>query len=271
MAQEREKGKLMRLTGLAVLCLVALLLSALGTYSYGEPAEQRDISFAFPYGCSKGENGNCLADSFEAGLNVVLVSKKVNCSAKTADRFMHEHAGNEFEATRLIRTENCLIEKIAQDDKGFIIAVIGADPSAVRVVEAKNDKSLLPKDMELKARKIASLGYKRLKGSQFVRWDVAESPPDVFGVGDTAFLLFQCTDGFLNQDGLPVLVLKKNAFLLKGACAFRSPFFFSIKEKLHVAYWATVSCCGCGDSNFFVYDLSGESPMQVYQSSAFSD
>ncbi len=79
------------------------------------------------------------------------------------------------------------------------------------------------------------------------------------------------SDEFLNQDGLPVLVLKDNAFLLEGSCAFRSPFFFSVKEKLHVSYWATVACCGCGDLNFFVYDLSGESPKLVYDNSHFSD
>jgi hypothetical protein len=265
----------MRVVGLAVLCLFAAVLSALGSYSYGEPARQTGISFSFPYNCSNERQGTgrhtkkfCLADSLQAGLNVVLVGDKGNCSAKTADTFTDEHAGREFEATHLTGTGNCLTEG---NKKGFHVAVVGVDPSVVHVVEPRNDKSPLPEDIELKARKVASSGYQKLEAGRPRKWDVADSPPDVFSVGNVAFLLFQCTDEFLNQDGLPVLVLNDNAFLLEGACASRPPFFFSVKEKLHLAYWATVVCCGCGDSNFFAYDLSGELPTLVYRNSDFSD
>jgi len=251
-----------------------LLLS--GYQSYGEPLEQSGISFSIFYPCHTEEDdqkmqGFCVADSFEKGLNVVLVCEQGGCSAKTADRFMDEDwpGGHEVKATRLTGTENCF----AVDDitKLSPIAVVGVDPSAVRVVEPKTDESPLSKEIESRARKIASSEYQRnFRNPEGSVVDVADSPPDVFSVGNTAFLLFKCSDEFYNQDGLPVLVLNNDAFLLEGACAVRSPFFFSVKEKLYVAYWATVACCGCGDSNFFVYDLSGESPKLVCHNSDFS-
>jgi hypothetical protein len=263
----------MRVMGLAVLSLFMAFLAALGSYSYGEPAGQPGISFSLPYRCGTEKDGKtpkemfCLSDSFPSGLNLVLVSKKEKCSPKTADTFTAGHAANEFEATYLKRTENCFAD---DDENRFRVAVIGVDPSAVHVVEPKTDKSALSKDIELKARKIASNVYQNLSEPTQPAVDVADSSPDVFSVGNTAFLIFECTDEFYNQEGLPVLILNNNAFLLEGMCASRSPFFFTVNNKLHVSYWATVACCGCGDSNFFVYDLSGESPMQVYHNSDFS-
>lgn len=261
----------MRALGIVFLSSFAALISVLGSYSHGESAQETDISFSLAYNCAGEENSDktlsfCLADSFDKGLNVVLVSKTGKCTVKTSDKFkeMNPVADFEFKATHLTETEDCFIG----EDR--VVAVIGVDPSAVRAVEPNAEKSLLSKDMELKARKIASAAYKEMKNPDSVA-DVADSPPDVFSVGNTAFLLFQCTDDFFNQDGLPVLVLKDKAFLLGGACALKSPFFFSVDGKLHVAYWATVACCGCGDSNFFVYDVSGESPEMVYQNSDFSD
>ena len=258
----------MRMLGIAALSSVVALISGLGPFSQGEAVKGPGISFSLPYKCSKDEKTEaeslCLADSFKAGLKVALVSKKGNCIATTAGNFTDERLGSGFKVTRLTGAENCL--NGAEPD----VALIGIDPSAIHVVEPKNDKSALSKDMELKARKIASAAYKEMRNPDSVA-DVADSPPDVFSVGNTAFLLFKCTEDFFNQDGLPVLVLKDKAFLLGGACALKSPFFFSVKEKLHVAYWATVSCCGCGDSNFFIYDVSVESPKLVYQNSDFSD
>jgi hypothetical protein len=265
----------MRLINLAVFSSVAVLLSGLGCYSNDEPVKQPGISFSVPYRCNHLKTIHrktvsdriCLSDSFEPELNVVLVNKEGNCSTKTVDTFTDEHAGFEFKATRLKGIEGCLTES---HKKGFRIAVVGMDPSAVRVVEPKTDESPLSKEIQSGARKVASLAYQEMRGTTEVR-DVADSPPEVFSVGRTAFLLFKCTDEFLNQDGLPVLILNNNAFVLEGSCAFRSPFFFSVNGKLHVAYWATVACCGCGDSQFFVYDLSGESPKLVYRNSNFSD
>ncbi len=265
----------MKVMGRMVVSLLALVLTAPGSYAEGRPVEGTGISFSLPFSCG-GEAGDkrkaneviCLADSFKAGLNVVLVSGKARCTGKTAGTFVNEHLGHEFDATYLTGTAECLTEV---DNTWYEIAVVGVALSGVHVVEARNDKSPLSQEMEAKARKVAKTGYKALSAPGEHVKDVADSAPEVFRAGDAAFLLFKCTDEFLNQDGLPVLVLNNNAFLLEGSCAFRSPFFFTVNNKLHVSYGATVACCGCGDSNLFVYDLSGESPELVYQNSDFSD
>ena len=259
----------MRTLCIAVFSLFAALLSGLGPYSYGESAEESGISFSLAYKCGTEENGKeteklCLAGSFKKGLDVVLVTERGACSAKTEDTFTDEYSDAEFQATRLTGAEDCL----TGEDRSVV--VVGTDPSAVRFIEPNTDISALSKELELKARKVASSGYQKIRATQPIR-DVAASPPEVFGVGNAAFLLFKSTDDFLNQDGLPVMALREDVFPLEGACAFRAPFFFSVNGKLHVSYWATVACCGCGDSQFFVYDLSGESPKLAYQNSDFSD
>jgi hypothetical protein len=257
----------MRLITLALLSSFALLLSGLGSYSWAEFAEKSQISFSLAYKCSTQENDNnrpplsrsssrssrtfCLADSLKSGLDVVLVSKDTKCSAKTGETFT-EVLSNEFKATRLKGTEKCLIGDIA---------VLGVDASVVRVIEPKTDESFLSAEIKLKARKFASSEYDV---------EVADSSPDVFGVGNTAFLLFEPSE-VSPLYGLPVLVLNNNVFSFKGLCASKPPFFFSVKEKLYVSYWATVACCGCGDLNYFVYDVSGKSPKLVYRNSNFSN
>jgi hypothetical protein len=252
----------MRLITLAVLSSFALLLSTLGSSSWGEPVKQPEISFSLAYYCSSDKEGKIrqfenfyLADSLEKGLNVVLVSKKGSCSGKTGDRFTEKYEpepGDEFERTitRLTGKENC---PGADGKDSSRIAIVGVDSSEAHIVEPKNDKSLLSKDMESKARKIASAAY-RAEGFP----DAADFAPDVFIVGKTALLLFKSTDESLNGDGLPVIVFNNNAFELDGTCAW-SPFFLSVKEKIYLAYWATVGCC-CGQNLLLVYDLSGESP-----------
>jgi hypothetical protein len=261
----------MRTLGIAALASILALLNGLGSYSYSESMDKPEISFSLAYNnCVGVENSDktppfCLGNSFDKELKVVLVSKTGKCRVKTSTKFKEKNPvmNFEFEATHLTDMEDCFIGEYT------VVAVIGVDPSAVEVVEPKTEKASLAKDMELKAHKIAGAAYREMRNPDSVA-DVADSPPDVFSVGETAFLLFKCTDDFFNQDGLPVLVLKDKAFLLEGACALK-PFFFSVNGKLHVAYWATVACCGCGDSNFFIYDVSGESPKLVYHNSDFSD
>ena len=180
----------MRLTSLAVLSSFALLLGGLGSFSYCEPVKQSSISFSLPYKCTKDERthteGLCLADSFKAGLSLVLVGQKGTCKAKTTTNFADHSSAREFTATRMTGTENCL------NGEEFDVAIIGVDPSAVHIVEIKNDKSTLSKDMELKARKIASSAYRKIKNRESVP-DVADSSPDVSNVGNAAFLLFKST------------------------------------------------------------------------------
>jgi len=259
----------MRKKAAVILFLSVSVLLVFGSGVYADPVADSEISFSLPFDCYM-EEPYCLAGSFKAGLNVVLVGKSGICKARTGLTFTYEqHAG--FRATRVLGTAECPVFKDETPFKEYRVAVVGADPAEVRVVEPKTDESLLSKEIASKARKIAGSEYHRnFRNPEGSVTDVADSPPDVFSVGNTAFLLFKCTDEFFNQDGLPVLVLNNNAFLLEGSCAFRSPFFFYVKERLYVSYWATVACCGCGDSNFFVYDLSGGSPKLVCHNSDFS-
>ena len=93
---------------------------------------------------------------------------------------------------------------------------MGVDPSRVNVVDSTSDKSPLSKGVELKAREVARLGYRNLAESADPDVNVADSSPDLFRVGNAAFLLFRSTEEFLNQDGLPVLVLKQQCLSIAG-------------------------------------------------------
>lgn len=264
----------MRAIAVMILCLSASVLLLFGSGVYGDPVADSEVSFSVPFvGTYRGDKTLCLADVFKPGLKTVLLGNSGTCEAITADTFIYPE-DKQLETTRLKGTEKCLAEvdtKRFRIGRQLRVAVVGVDSSAVRVVEPKTNESPLSKEIEQSARKIASSEYQRnFRNPEGSVIDVADFPADVFSVGNAAFFLFKCTDEFYNQDGLPVLALNNNAFLLEGACAFRSPFFFFVKEKLCVSYWATVACCGCGDSNFFVYDLSGESPKLVYQNSDFS-
>jgi hypothetical protein len=263
---------LMRLITLALLSSMTVLLGGFGSYSWGESAEEYQISFSLAY---KYSTELFWADSHKSGLNVVLVGKDGKCTAKTGKTFIPEWGGaDEFKATGLKGIEKCFTlyrngrnESLQETTR---VAVLGVDASVVRVIEPKTDESLLSAETQLKAHKFASSEYRKRAGSEYEgSIDVAD--PDVFGVGNTAFLLFECESEVLPWYGLPVLVLNNNVFSLKGLCASKPPFFFSVKEKLYVSYWGTVACCDCGDSNFFVYDLSGKSPKLVYKNRNFSD
>jgi hypothetical protein len=269
----------MRLITLALLSSMTVLLSGFGTYSGGEIAEEHQISFSLAYKYTTGENGEntqpCLADSHTSGLKVVLLSKDAKCSATTGKTFIPNWGGADaFKATRLKGTEKCLTV-FRDGPNGSLrettrVAVLGVDASVVRAIKSKKDETPLSEEIESKARKIASSAYqKSFRNSKGLAVDVADSPPDVFGVGNTAFLLFECTGG--EYAGLPVMVLKNKAFLLEGSCVSNPPFFFSVKENLYVSYWATCGCCGCGASVFFVYDVSGKSPKQVYSNGNFAN
>ena len=265
----------MRLITLALLSSMTVLLSGFGSYSWGEFAEEHQISFSLAYGCSAEKDDKyrlqfCLADSLKPGRKVVLVSKDVKCSAKTGRTF--EGLGNDPTSTRLEGPEKCLTvhwDGFSGLPESTRVAVLGVDASVVRVIEPKTDESFLSAEIQLKAREFASSEYRKRAGSEYEgSIDVAD--PKVFGVGNTAFLLFNPENEFLPWYGLPVLVLNNNFVSLKGRCVSDPPFFFSVKEKLYVSYWATVGCCDCGDSNFFVYDVSGKSPKLVYWNSDFS-
>ena len=221
------------------------------------------------------EEPYCLADTFQAGLNVVMLSTSGMCAAKSGKVFKYEHHVEDFDATRVVGTEQCPVFRDETPFGDYRIAVIGADPEAVQLAHPSNDKSPVSKEIELKARKIAAPEIEKLQKISDLsqaKTGFSDSPPKVIRVGDITLLRFDLTmDGQSWEPGPTVVVTKAGAFLLQGACTYGEPVFFSVHDKLYVAYTATMSCCACGDINHLVCDLSGETPNMVYVNSNFSD
>ncbi len=269
----------MNMMSRAALSLFATLITALSSYSYGEPEKLRGISFSFPYQCSEEKNDKatqaetfCLTGAFPTGLDVVLISKKAKCTAKTAKTFTEDHVSNEFEATQLTATENCF----AKDHKNrFDIAVVGIDPSAVHLMPPQNDRSPVSKEVELKARKLVTPKIespRKIVDMTQVPISLSDAQPKVLRVGKFTLLTFD-----LNAEGKPwepgptAILTGGQVFRLEGTCTYGEPMFFSVNDRPYLTYTATVACCGCGDTNFFVYDLSSGIPKMVYQNSDLSD
>ena len=91
------------------------------------------------------------------------------------------------------------------------VAVIGVDASVVRVIEPKTDESFLPAETQLKAREFARSEYRKRAGSEY-EGSINVADPKVFGVENTAFLLFDPENEGLPGYGLSVLVLNTRFF-----------------------------------------------------------
>lgn len=261
-----------------ILCLSFSVLLILGSSVHAAPGDSSEISFSLPFHCEteRGYSTRCLADAFKPGLSVVLVGKMGVCRAKTVDAFPYEHHVEDFEATHLSGTEECFAVK---DNKrlfsSFRMAVVGADPAAVRLVALKDDTSPVPQEMQLKARKLAVPRIeepKRVIDMTPVPVRLSDSDPKVLRAKNVTLLIFELlADGDPWEPGPTVALINGAAFRLAGACTYGEPIFFTVNDKLHLTYTATVACCGCGDTNFFVYDLSSGTPKLVYHNSSFSD
>ena len=91
----------------AVVLLLIILLIVPGLRAYGESVAKPGILFSVPFNCGTEErNEYCLADSFKAALNVVLVSDRSICTAKTADAFTYQYV-EDIEATHLAGLGEC--------------------------------------------------------------------------------------------------------------------------------------------------------------------
>lgn len=264
----------MRQSAAIISCFSASMLLLFGSCTHGQTLGSSEISFSYPFACDM-EEAYCLADTFQAGLNVVMLSTSGVCAARTGKVFKYEHHVEDFDATRVVGTELCPVFRDETPFGDYRIAVIGADPEAVQLAHPSNDKSPVSKEIELKARKIAAPEIEKLQNisdlSQATT-TLSNAPPKVIRVGDTTLLTFELTmDGRSWEPGPTVVITKAGVFLLQGACTYGEPLFFSVDHKLYVAYTATMSCCACGDINHLVCDLSGETPNMVYVNSNFSD
>jgi hypothetical protein len=198
------------------------------------------------------------------------------CGARTTDAFTYNYHTGDLEATRLSGTEECFT---VRDNERlltrFSMAVVGADPAAVRLVPLKDDKSPVPKEIELKARKLAAVHIEepqKLYDGSRVPISVSDAQPKVLRTDNVTLLIFELqADGEPWEPGPTVALTSAGVFRLDGACTYGEPVFFSVNDKLYLTYDATVHCCGCGDTNFFVYDLSSGTPKLVYRNSSFSD
>jgi ankyrin repeat protein len=246
---------------------------------HGATVIEAKISFSVSFNCGadEGSRPRCLADAFKPGLSTVLLGKKGICGAKTADSFYLDTpwaCSPGFEATNLSGAEECAATE-ERKSWGWIMAVLGVEPTAVRLLSPKNDNSPVSKEIESKARKLAAPEMdppKKIVDDSSVPIGLVKKPPRALRMGDITLLTFQLeADGEPWEPGPTVVVKEGQVFLLEGACTYGEPMFFSVNGRLYVTYHGTVNCCACGDTNFFVYDLSGETPEMVYANSSFSD
>jgi hypothetical protein len=263
---------------IAGIALVALMVLSFASTVNGKSVTKTGFSFSAPFNCSSEErNGRCLVGKFKAGLNVVLVSQAGICLAKTAETFTYTQPISDysFPVTRLIGSKECL--KVRSGDPAigpFDIGVVDTDPPVVRLVKIQDDKSPLPKDVELKARKLA-LSAKSAPCLKSPRYNIipqfiSDAPPHVYRTKYATFMVMQCFKDAPQENGPPVLFIHNKIFRLCGACS-DSPVFFTMNGRLYLTYTTTIYGCGCGDLNFMVYDLSGPTPKRVYWDGSLGD
>jgi hypothetical protein len=195
---------------------------------------QDGISFAWPYRCViDGREGLCLRQHLLSDFTVALVRKTGICYAKTDIAFSRERRGRDEPSLRtaLAGSENCWgpMDKALHGD--FVLAVVGIDRAAGRLLKLSNDEWPLPKDIELKARVIADTNSSpgmgdQIGGDQFY---LSILVPKVRRVGDSSFQLH-------NTGGGPIILLNKNDVF--GLCGnmLDQPIFFSVHEKLYLTY-----------------------------------
>jgi hypothetical protein len=257
-----------------IMSSLAIFVLLFGPCAWAKTPDDSDISFSVPFACYM-EEPYCLVDKFKAGLKIVMVSKSGICSARTGEAFKYEHHVEDFEATSVVGTEPCPVFKDETPFAEYYIAVVGADPSAVRPVALKDDKSSVPKEMELQARKLSTpkmKGPQRLSDMSHVPVGLTDAPPRVLRAENITLLIFELmADGEPWESGPTVIAKGGQVYLLEGECTYGEPKFFFVNERLYVMYNATVECCGCGNSHSFVYDLSADTPEMVYVNSSFSD
>jgi hypothetical protein len=150
--------------------------------------------------------------------------------------------------------------------KGFNVAIVGVDRKAVHLVSPQEDKSPLPKDVELEARRLLSTSLGRLDGPT----KVLDEPPRALRVKHDILLLFvkyevlklgriKDRGSGLEEHQAPVLLMDNSVFPLPFTYGH---LFFSVDGKLHLA--CTVAGPQAARIYRKLYDLSGETLRMVY-------
>jgi len=240
-------------------CTLVMLWVLLVSIACGEPPVETKVSFGQPFRAPDWEGiretppdwagRRSLADSFEAGLKVAILSKRGVCEAETGHRFRCVDpwgSGSEFESTLLNGAEKCL-------DGEAEIAVVGVDPSKISLIKPSNDRSPVPKDVESEALRLVKQQVEHV-------WPISNSPPRVIRVDAVTLVQFGCVTQSLADQPVAfggALVVQGNVFPLDILCA-RECMFFAVNNKLHLSclsFWGCVT----------VYDLSNRMPEKVYE------
>jgi hypothetical protein len=259
-----------------VLCLPAFLTLMFHSYAPAEAASDSEISFSVPYICTtdSGDETRCLTNPYEPGLRVVLLGEDGTCSGITADQFRCS-LGDDFESTRLAKTDECLLIKHTKRLTGdFRIAVVGVDPVTVNLVPFTNDNSPVAEDTELRARKIVpkitgSLAFSDLTEIPVI---LSDAKPKVFRTDNVTLLMFGIQireDGTQHERGPMVALINGEVFPLTGDSIYDDPKVFSVNGKLHLTYSAAARGWEDPHPTFIVYDLSSGTPQKVHESCPF--
>ncbi|MBI5570717.1 MAG: ankyrin repeat domain-containing protein [Desulfomonile tiedjei] len=228
-----------------------------------QPLHPSDISFGLPFWAAyrgygpKHPEGLALADPFDPGRPVTLISSSGVCTMKTASKFPYDIPGGaEFEATHLEGSEKC---------SGYL-GVVGVDLSAIRPVQPSDDKSPVPHEVELEARRVA-----RRSDAVQERWPFSDVSPEIVRVGDVTLVKFGLHTGSREDEPgffAAVLIVNGKPFELEARCT-DDHHFFAVNDRLHLTY--TGHCCGCGWISQVVYDLSSGTPRKVYENALLGD
>jgi hypothetical protein len=228
----------MRVMAAAILCVFAIVLTTMSSYS--EPEARGRIYFAAPLGT------NVLLGSFKLGLNVTMLSGKGICKAKTGSAFSIEHLGGQVKATNVTGSGKC------RED--VTIAVVGSAAESVQLHLPQEIQTPLPADVELKVRQYVEPLY-----HPKADYSLAGPDPQAFKVGRFTLLKFRWKG--VDELGPCVLCFDDQFFEFPENCT-RGHVFFSVNEALYLAFHE--GGCFSGVDAYCVYDLSGASPKRVY-------
>jgi hypothetical protein len=237
-----------RIPSAVILCFSVMLFAHV---EYSEPPAQPRIFFGAPTTDDKGKN-LILLRSFKPGLNVTLLSTTEICKAKTGSALKYQTPSGDGKATKLVE-----IEKSPKDP---IIAVVGAEAESVELRLPEQDPVPLPKALERKAGRI--VGWPPEKTIEGEACPLSSSRPIRITVGHVTLLnfLLKDTDG---SGGPAILLINNRLFRLEvEGDNLNRPVFFTVNDKLHLAYVAFG--CANGYNAWKVYDLSDKSPKMVY-------